>query len=163
MLRGFFMQTSKKLAVELFRSVFQDPWHGASLKEVIESCSVKKVFQKPITNAHSIIELVLHLNSWTEEILSRMEDNLPSEPINGDWPISKDETEEYWDEVKLNLYANTKKLISVLENISDEKLNKIVGEERNALLGTGFTFEEMIVGLLQHNAYHAGQISLLKK
>jgi len=157
------MQTNKRLAAELFRSVFQDPWHGASLRDVLESCPIKKIFQKPIANTHSIIELVLHVNSWTEEILSRLEGNLPSEPINGDWPISKNETEEYWDEVKMNLYTNTKKLISVLENISDEKLNKIVGEERNAPLGTGFTFEEMIVGLLQHNAYHAGQISLLKK
>lgn len=55
------------------------------------------------------------------------------------------------------------KLISVVQKFPEEKLEKIVGGERNIPLGTGFSFEGLILGLVQHNAYHLGQISLLKK
>ena len=157
------MLTGKKLAAELYRSVFEDPWHGSSLKDILDNCSAAKVYQRPVKDAHNIIELVLHLNSWTEEIISRLEDNPPSEPAQGDWPTPAKETEEYWNETTSKFYSGTKMLISILENISDEKLDKMIGEERSQEFGTGFTAAEMVIGLLQHNAYHAGQISLLNK
>jgi hypothetical protein len=38
-----------------------------------------------------------------------------------------------------------------------------VGNLRDAPLGTGTSFAAMISGLIQHNAYHAGQIAIMKK
>jgi uncharacterized damage-inducible protein DinB len=157
------MNENQKLSDELFKSVFGDPWHGASLKNILESCPAEKIFLKPITNAHSIIELALHINTWTEEVLSRFEGNPPAEPKEGDWPNTQSSSAEYWESLKQKIYDNTNKLIDVVKNMTDEKLNEPVGKERNAPLGTGYTFEEMLIGLLQHNAYHAGQISLLAK
>jgi hypothetical protein len=44
-----------------------------------------------------------------------------------------------------------------------ERWARRVGGERDAPLGTGVTYAEMVQGLLQHDAYHGGQIGLLRK
>jgi uncharacterized damage-inducible protein DinB len=157
------MKSGEKLAEELHKSVFTDPWHGASLKFILENCPVGKVFLKPIPNAHSIIELALHINTWTEEVLSRFEGKTPGDPKDGDWPEVQDSSVKYWENLKSRIYENSLKLIDTLKNAPEEKLSEPVGKERNAPLGTGYSFEAMISGLMQHHAYHAGQISLLAK
>jgi uncharacterized damage-inducible protein DinB len=157
------MNRNKKLADELYRSVFNDPWHGASLKIILESISLKDALARPIKNAHNIIELALHIDAWTQEVLSRLNGNQPKDPDVGDWPLPKLESEEYWKNVKDSIYKNSNSLIEALKNFSDEKLDTIVGAERNPELGTGYTYETMIIGLLQHHAYHSGQISILNK
>ena len=35
--------------------------------------------------------------------------------------------------------------------------------DRNPALGTGVTHRAMVHGVIQHNAYHSGQISLLRR
>ncbi len=157
------MPINEKLADELYRSVFGDAWHGASLKIILDEVTFKQAFNRPTKSTHSIVELTLHIDAWTQEVLSRLNGNVHNEPLNGDWQDPKEISEKYWAELKQQLYNNTNKLIAALKNISTEKLSKIVGTERNAAAGTGYTHEVMIFGLLQHTAYHSGQISLLKK
>jgi uncharacterized damage-inducible protein DinB len=157
------MTRTNKLSKELNNSIFGDPWHGASAVAILNGISVHQAIQRPITSAHSIIELILHLTAWTEEILRRFNGNNPSEPQMGDWPSPENYSDEYWTSVKQNLYDATNKLISAIQGFPEEMLDKIIGRERNISLGTGFSFEGLIMGLVQHNAYHLGQISLLKK
>jgi hypothetical protein len=61
------------------------------------------------------------------------------------------------------LYLSTRNMIAVLKNFPEEKLDGTVGGLREPSLGTGITFEAMVHGLAQHNAYHTGQIAILKK
>ena len=157
------MNRANKLAEELHRSVFGDPWHGGSVKEILTGINVEQAFQKPIPSAHNIIELTLHLDAWTEEVLSRFNGNVSAEPSIGEWPTPKDKTEEYWQAVKQKLFADTNKLIAVIKKFPEDRFDEIIGGERNAQLGTGLSFEGLIIGLVQHNAYHSGQIALLKK
>ncbi|MEW6702857.1 MAG: hypothetical protein AB1298_09075, partial [Bacteroidota bacterium] len=96
-------------------------------------------------------------------VFSRLNGKPPSEPAAGEWPIPAGDSEQYWNSVKQSVYENANKLISSIENLPDEKLEEKIGEERYASLGTGLTVEGTVIGLIQHNAYHAGQISLLKK
>jgi len=157
------MTRAEKLSDELKRSVFADPWHGSSVKDVLEGITSEQAFQKPISSAHNIIELTLHINAWTEEVLSRINGNAPALPANGDWPEPQNHSDEYWQAIKQNLFINTNKLIAALNNFPKEKLDEVTVAERNQHLGTGFSFEGLIIGLVQHNAYHAGQIALIKK
>ncbi len=157
------MDEVNKLSTELHNSVFGDPWHGASVEEILTEINVEQAFHKPITSAHNIMELTLHLTAWTEEVLSRFESNPPALPKIGDWPIPADRTEEYWTELKQNFFQVTLKLIAAIKSFTEAELDKIVGTERNTAIGTGFSYSGLILGLVQHNAYHAGQISLIKK
>lgn len=157
------MDRSKYLTEELHRSVFENPWHGESVKEIITEINVEHAFKKITPSTHNIIELVLHLSAWTDEVLSRFSGNTPSLPKIGDWPLPENGTEEYWQAVKEKLFADTSKLIAAIKKYPEDKLDEIVGMERSAPLGTGFSFEGLIIGLIQHNAYHSGQIALIKK
>lgn len=157
------MNRSEKLSTELYNSVFGDPWHGTCLKDIVNGISSEQANKRSIQSAHNIIELTLHISSWTEEILKRFNGNQPSPPEMGDWPQPKSQSKEYWKEVVQTLYVGTNKLIEVVKKFPEDKLDEIIGEERNAPLGTGFSFEGLIIGLVQHNAYHSGQIALLKK
>ncbi len=157
------MTRPEKLSVELYNSVFGDPWHGICLKDILESISFEQVNKKSIPSAHNIIELILHLDAWTEEVLNRFNGNVSAEPLMGDWPAPLFQTVEYWQAVKQKLFADTNKLIAVIKKFPEDRLDEINGGERNAQLGTGFSFEGLIIGLVQHNAYHSGQIALLNK
>ena len=47
--------------------------------------------------------------------------------------------------------------------MSDEQLLKPTNDPRNRPLGTGVSYYELLHGIVQHDAYHAGQIAILKK
>jgi len=157
------MTRAENLSNELYNSIFGEPWYGSSAMSILQEISVEQAFRKPILSAHNIIELTLHITAWIEETLSRFNGNKPSEPQIGDWPVPENKTDEYWKTVKQNLFDTTNKLIFAIKDFPEEKLDSIVGEGRDISLGTGFSFEGLISGLVQHNAYHLGQISLLKK
>jgi hypothetical protein len=45
----------------------------------------------------------------------------------------------------------------------EKKLDDMVGPVRDPAQGTGVSYAAMLQGLLQHDAYHLGQVALLKK
>ncbi|PKL83997.1 MAG: hypothetical protein CVV24_02050 [Ignavibacteriae bacterium HGW-Ignavibacteriae-3] len=157
------MTRSEKLANELHVSIYGDPWHGSSAADILKEVAVEDAYARKISAAHNIIELVLHTTSWTEEIINRFQGNQPSQPPMGDWPTPQQQTIEYWETVKRNFFEIHDKLISVLKTFPEGDLDKIIGTERVPELGTGFSFEGLIWGIIQHNSYHLGQVSLLKK
>ena len=47
-----------------------EPWHGPALMEVLGGIDAKTASLRPISNAHCIWELVLHVAGW-EQVVSR--------------------------------------------------------------------------------------------
>jgi uncharacterized damage-inducible protein DinB len=157
------MIRSKNLADELYNTVFGDPWHGASMQKILENITAEQAVKHPITGAHSIIEILLHMWAWTEEVNSRLSGGIPNEPAMGDWPRLTDFQKLSWAELKNQFFRESQNIINTIKNFPEERLDEVVGLERNSPLGTGVSFASMILGLIQHNAYHSAQISLLKK
>ena len=54
-------------------------------------------------------------------------------------------------------------LSAELSRFPEARLDELLGGTRDHALGSGQTYRQMLHGLLQHDAYHLGQISLLKK
>jgi uncharacterized damage-inducible protein DinB len=157
------MDRANELAKDMYNSVFGNPWHGLSVQKILEDITEGQAFSEPVSNAHNICEIVLHLWAWTEEIISRLEGNVPAEPSVGDWPNAEIYEEEGWVQIKNIYFIAVEKLIEVIKIFPEENLDKSVGTIRDESLGTGISSEAMISGLIQHNAYHAGQIAILKK
>ncbi|HOI29346.1 MAG TPA: hypothetical protein PLZ15_06240 [Melioribacteraceae bacterium] len=155
--------SSKELADELFRNVFDDPWHGASVSMILNGITHTAAFNKPLDSIHSIAEILLHMTSWTVEVERRLSGEEPDEPEMGDWPDATGLKKNNWDDIKDSYFRESEKLIGSIRVFPDSGLNELVGSERNASLGTGFTYKSMILGMIQHNAYHSAQISILKK
>ncbi len=134
-------------------------WHGSALAEILADVSPVQAASRPIPNAHSIWELVLHLTGWTREVARRLEGAHAGEPAEGDWPPVGVVSPSNWDWAKRALADAHRELAEAVSRASEERLASPVSGKGDA----AESYQEMLHGLTQHDAYHGGQISLLKK
>ena len=151
------------LVDELQKAYNGDAWHGGNTLSLLVTANAEKVFTHPIPNAHSIAELVLHLTCWTEEVLERINGQEAKEPVNGDWPAPIEMSETEWDEILNQFKSANQRLIGTLGNLNSSNWSNEVKDKRNPSLGSGVNNAQLINGLIQHHAYHSGQIALLLK
>lgn len=148
---------TKRVASQLRRSYEGQAWHGPSLRELLNGVTAEQASAKPIAGAHSIWELVLHINAWVSEALA-VAGGKPYETLAGeeDWPPVHDTSTNAWQTALERLEAATRELIAAIKAMDDAKLDEIAG-------GSPFNFYFLFHGVVQHNLYHAGQIALLKR
>ena len=83
-------------------------------------------------------------------------------PAEGDWPEPPAPTAATWRRAVEELSASLEELCETVRGLSEKDLERRVGT-LDRPLGTGVTIHEMLIGILQHDTYHSGQIALLKK
>jgi len=152
-----------KLITELKKAFNGDAWHGSNLMQQLNLVNPVNAFYHFIPNAHSIAELVLHITAWTDEVNSRLLGAVAKEPVAGDWPTPQAETIKEWEKIVFNCKTSNEELIRVCESLSSTSWQAEVKDDRDGEMGTGVTYAALINGLIQHHAYHAGQIGLLLK
>ncbi|HWD89031.1 MAG TPA: DinB family protein [Mucilaginibacter sp.] len=157
------MATSEKLQYELQNVLSGDPWYGNNVYSIIEQVTFEAAFEKPPGAAHTIAGIVLHMLSWTEEVLDRLNGKAPSLPLSGDWPDTGLPDEEKWQNYVNDLKLVNVNLLAAIGNFPEEQWNEQVRGEREPSLGTGVTYKGLISGLIQHHIYHAGQIAILNR
>ena len=133
-----------------------DLWHGPSLKEILSGVTAEQAAARPLTNAHSVWELILHVAGCEEEFRRRLTGEALNEPEEGDFPRVTETGEEAWRRTLARLDDTHRSLIETIAELSDERLSEIVS-------GKDYTVEYMLRGIARHHVYHAGQIALLKK
>lgn len=152
------------LAADLERAVAGQPWHGPSLAILLEGVTARDAAARPVANAHSMWELVLHLTAWTEEVARRLGGAAPGEPAMGDWPeVPTPADEEAWRAARAALTASHAHVLEALAACPAERLPSRVGTTEDAALGAGMSHRAMVRGLAQHHAYHGGQLALLRR
>ena len=140
-----------------------DPWHGSSITSVLKGINADVAAKRPMPGAHNIWELVLHMAVWTREVASRVRGADAKDPPV-DWPVPQFKGgEKAWLSAKEDLAAAQKELESAVDALEPDDLMRWVGDQRDPALGTGLPVGTVIRGLMQHHAYHQGQISLLKR
>jgi hypothetical protein len=72
-------------------------------------------------------------------------------------------TEAEWASVVAAFDVANRDLLKAVASLDDEQLPERIGDTREPALGSGVSRYVTLHGLVQHHAYHAGQISLLKK
>lgn len=150
----------RELIAEQIRLAYNgEAWHGAGLKEILTEVTAVQAASRPIPNAHSIWELVLHLIGWTREVTRRLEGAPAGVPSEGDWPPVGLVSPSNWEAAKRALADAHGELAGAVSRASVERLAARVSGKGDA----AETYREMLHGLTQHDAYHGGQISLLKK
>jgi uncharacterized damage-inducible protein DinB len=143
----------------LRRSFDGDAWHGPAVSDAIKGVSDADAARRPPGGAHSIWEVTLHIAAWANEVAQRLEGKGPGNPVEGDWPV----TGGSWKDAAERVRTARDYALKVVAAFPEADLDKRYGQTRDAALGTGFTYAGMIEGLAQHNAYHAGQIMVLRR
>jgi uncharacterized damage-inducible protein DinB len=147
---------------ELRRSLHGPAWHGPALLEALHDVSPREAQARPLAGAHSIAELAFHALAWVEEVTRRLGGAAPALPARGDWP-SGDTSLPVVESIRLLRQAGDT-LDASLSTFPSAQLAALVGgPERDAPTGSGVSYAAMLHGLAQHNAYHGGQIAMLKK
>jgi uncharacterized damage-inducible protein DinB len=151
------MSLSLRIADQLRRSFDGDAWHGDSLLEILQGVDAKKAAAHPIAGAHSIWELLLHLSAWDGAVLRRMDSDVLVE-LNAaeNFPAVTDTSEAAWQHAIADAKRVHEKLISAVSAFPESRLTEEIP-------GKDYDFTNMLLGVVQHELYHAGQIALLKK
>jgi uncharacterized damage-inducible protein DinB len=155
--------TSGPALAELLRKGHSsDPWHGPATADLLAGVSPSMAAALPVANGHSIWEIVLHMTGWQREVARRLGGAAPGLPDEGDWPVPPESSGEAWDRAKAELRESLEQLADAVSALSEQDLESRIGTSSRPL-GTGVTKAETVMGMLQHNAYHSGQIAILIK
>ena len=103
------------------------------------------------------------MTGWRHEVAERATGKPAGEPPAGDYPAIGEPTPARWKAALAALDASHEHLMNVVRGMSDDQLLKPTNDPRNRPLGTGVSYYELLHGIVQHDAYHAGQIAILKK
>jgi hypothetical protein len=143
------------IAAEFSKAFAGDAWYGPNMAGWLRELPADAAARKPLPHAHSVWEIVLHMTSWQNEVLDRLKGREPRYPADGDWPPVPEPTPAAWDRARADLESGQLEIARVAAALGTDEIQVTVGNERDAPLGTGVTRGEMLLGLLQHNAYPA--------
>jgi uncharacterized damage-inducible protein DinB len=152
-----------RIVEQLQRAYNGDAWHGPSVRAALEGVDARQAAARPDPAAHTICEIVLHMTAWTREVTRRLQLGIAQEPELGDWPPGGAGDEGGWTAILAALDAANRELVEAIVAMDDAQLQDRIGDVRDRALGSGVSRYVTVHGLVQHHAYHAGQISLLKK
>lgn len=143
-----------RFADQLERGFRGGAWHGPSVGELLAGLEAPLAGWRPAQGFHSIADLVGHITYWMRETSHRMGG---AEPAPGsDWPTEAPLTAEAWKARLAELEEAYRGLQSALGALDDSRLE-------DAVPGADPTLRGLLLGILQHNAYHSAQMALLRR
>jgi uncharacterized damage-inducible protein DinB len=131
------------------------PYYGDSVLGALENVTAEVAIKRPPWSVHSIWDLVVHLTAelnYAHQIV----EGTAGPWVEGEttWPAVPDRSERAWREAVEDLKRANRALVSAVKQLGDDDLDKQPVRVRGP-------FYLMLHGTMQHNIYHAGQISLL--
>jgi uncharacterized damage-inducible protein DinB len=157
------MSSTEHFADQFGRIAEGDPWYGPNIDQVLADITTTDAAAHPIPDAHSIWEITLHLTAWVAEVQRRLRLGIWQMPEQGDWPEPASLSPANWSAAVNALNEAHTLLAEELSRFPEGRMDESLGGTRDHAMGSGQTYRQMLHGLLQHDAYHLGQISLLKK
>jgi len=152
-------------ALELIQRTIDPPhgraWHGGPTPlDALRGVSAADARRVPGPKRHSIWALALHIAYWNYAVRRRLEGGegarFPRRPAN--WPAVPARADEAaWKADRALLEVEHRRLSATIAKFPPAKLN------RRPPGGRKWTYAELVIGVLVHDAYHAGQIQLLKR
>lgn len=151
------MSEIKRIKGQLRRAFEGEAWHGPSLRELLDGVTAETAAAKPLPEAHSIWELVLHIAGWENVVRRRLAGEvLPDLADEENFPSIQDPSEDAWQQTLQELTRGHHALREAMTGLDDAQLAEMVP-------GKSYSIYGMLHGVIQHDLYHAGQIALLKK
>lgn len=157
------MSETQRIRDQIERAFHGDAWYGSPTFAVLEGITPEQASARPIPQAHSIWEIVLHMTAWTREAARRLRTGVSGEPEDGDWREVSDTSERAWRAALEGLEASYREMLEELAAFPEERLDEVVGDARDRPLGSGVSFYVLLHGIVQHTLAHTAQISLLRK
>ncbi len=144
------------VAADQLHAVHDGPaWHGPSLHEALEGVDATLAARRPPNGAHRIGEIVAHVSIWLDVCRCWLEGQAADVSDEENFSTPSDGAAA-WQRLLATLDARAAALEQAMRQFPAARLEAIVPNRE-------YTFATLLSGLPFHTAYHAGQISLLKR
>jgi len=159
------MSETARIADQLKRAFAGDAWHGPALMEILADVDAPAAAARPISLAHTIWELTLHITGDFRATRTYIGDAATPRHVAGqaaslsdaeNFPKIGDTSEAAWSTALENLQRQHQELLGVISDMPDRRLSEQVP-------GKDYDFYFLLHGTVQHALYHAGQIVMLKR
>lgn len=152
------MTSAEALADSLRRTLTGPMWHGDAVNQLLSGVSASDAARRPIPGAHTVWELVLHMTAWANIAQKRLSSRKQPDPTTAeDWPsVGNSGSIEAWSDAQMRLSEAYEGLAQKTEELDAEAL-------RAEVPGREYTVRVMLMGVVEHGAYHGGQIAILKR
>ncbi len=147
------MSETARIATMMEQSFGGDAWHGPSVRTILANVDAAAAAARPIAGAHTIGEIAGHVAAWKDVIRRRLAGEVVPGP-DQDFPDATGEAA--WSATRGRLEESHRRLRDAVAALPDERLSQVVA-------GKHYTAYVMLHGIIQHDLYHAGQMTLLKK
>ena len=144
------------IADQLRRAFYGEAWHGPAVIELLADVDAATAAAKPLANAHSIWELVLHIAVWDNAAMVRLAGEKCQPAGLDNFPAVSKATDTAWRKAVAQTKSTHDRLVKTVSALPDSRL-------RDRVPGKRYDFSHMLHGIAQHELYHAGQIAILKK
>ena len=153
------MSETVRLADQIRRAFEGDAWHGDSVLELLAGVKAETAAARPIKNAHTIWELLLHISAWDDAVRRRIGGQAVTLSDEENFPPVKDTSEAAWQQTVEHVKQKHNALVKAVAAFPDSRLMEQVPGKSQSY----YNFFYLFSGIVQHELYHAGQIALLKK
>lgn len=152
------MSASEAIADSLRRTLTGPMWHGDAVNELLRGVSAADAARRPIQGAHTVWELVLHMAAWANIASQRLSSRKQPDPTTAeDWPPhTTGQSIEAWSDAQMRLSEAYERLAQKVEALDRDALQAQVP-------GRDYSARVMLMGVVEHGAYHGGQIAILKR
>jgi uncharacterized damage-inducible protein DinB len=163
------MSRATRLANHIERTATGPMWHGPALLEVLKGVACDQALARPLPDAHTIWELVLHITAWCDIAAQRIKGNATGDPTpEQDWPpvpaslpasgdaASGISPAAEWRLAIEQLVDSHRRLAGDIRQLDDAALDARVK-------GLDYPVGILLDGVVEHGTYHGGQIALLRK
>lgn len=150
------MKETKRIT-KLLKDLYQgSPWIDVNLMDTLKNISAEQAAKKVSPQWNTIWEIVNHLINWRLNVLQRIQDKTIASPADNYFSPVKNVSEEAWQNTLKKLEDSQEQWMLALKKFKKKDLEKNYP-------GNGMSYYEQIQGIVQHDAYHLGQIVLLAK
>lgn len=150
------MKEVQRLKLRMQEMFDGEPWLDVSLLPVLRQVPACLAAKKLRPDRNSIWEIVNHLAAWKESVLRRLTVGKEITPDHNFFLPVENKSDASWQASLNALQQAHDKWMKFLEGLDENELDKIYE-------GNGQSWHYHIEGMIQHDAYHLGQIVLLTK
>jgi hypothetical protein len=111
-----------RIADQLRRAFAGDPWHGSPVRDLVAGVTAAQSQAHPLTSAHSIWELVLHMDIYVHAALEATR-GVPMPKLYGttiEWPTPADTSTAAWTRATDHLFNAAEDLSRAIDGFADE-------------------------------------------
>lgn len=136
-------------------------WHGGPTPVgAVRGVPVEAARWRPAPGRHTIWELTLHAAYWKYAIRRRLtRDAIPRFPRGpANWPAMPSPADDAaWNADRHLLAEEHRLLLETIERFPAGSLGRHAGGRKR------WSYGDLIIGIAMHDAYHAGQLQLMKR